>query len=384
MRKDWIEPGKTIGILGGGQLGRMMALSAKEMGYRVAVLEPTPDSPCGQVADKQVEADYDDLKGAEKFVELCDVLTYEFENIDAETATWLEKQVYLPQGSDLLEITQNRIHEKQAIKSFQVPVVRYRALETLNELQKAREALGLPAVLKITKGGYDGKGQQVIRTNNDINTAWKEMAGKGPFVLESWVDFDKEISVIVTRSSTGEMTTFPVAENIHINNILHQSIVPARIPYEIEKQAIDIAKHLAESFHLIGTLAVEMFVTDDDMVYVNELAPRPHNSGHYTINACETSQFEQHIRAICGWPLGKTNLLKPAVMVNILGEHVEGVLDGLSELPNGHVHLYGKKESRPGRKMGHITFLTDDLETTLKEINQSPIWKFDEPEEEEE
>lgn len=384
MRKDWIEPGKTIGILGGGQLGRMMALSAKEMGYRVAVLEPTPDSPCGQVADKQVEADYDDLKGAEKFVELCDVLTYEFENIDAETATWLEKQVYLPQGSDLLEITQNRIHEKQAIKSFQVPVVRYRALETLNELQKAREALGLPAVLKITRGGYDGKGQQVIRTNNDISIAWKEMAGKGPFVLESWVDFDKEISVIVTRSSTGEMTTFPVAENIHINNILHQSIVPARIPYEIEKQAIDIAKHLAESFHLIGTLAVEMFVTDDDMVYVNELAPRPHNSGHYTINACETSQFEQHIRAICGWPLGKTNLLKPAVMVNILGEHVEGVIDGLSELPNGHVHLYGKKESRPGRKMGHITFLTDNLETTLKEINESPIWKFDEPEEEEE
>jgi len=384
MRKDWIEPGKTIGILGGGQLGRMMALSAKEMGYRVAVLEPTPDSPCGQVADEQVEAEYDDLKGAEKFVELCDVLTYEFENIEAETAAWLEKQVYLPQGSDLLEITQNRIHEKQAIKSFQVPVVRYRALETANELQKAREALGLPAVLKTTRGGYDGKGQHVIRTNNDIPVVWKELEGKGPFVLESWVDFDKEISVIVTRSSTGEMTTFPVAENIHINNILHQSIVPARIPYEIEKQAIDIAKHLAESFHLIGTLAVEMFVTDDDMVYVNELAPRPHNSGHYTINACETSQFEQHIRAICGWPLGKTDLLRPAVMVNILGDHVEGVLNGLSDLPSGHLHLYGKKEARPDRKMGHMTFLSNDLEKTLKEINESPIWKVAEPEEDQE
>ncbi|WP_280770369.1 5-(carboxyamino)imidazole ribonucleotide synthase [Salipaludibacillus daqingensis] len=383
MKKEWIAPGKTIGILGGGQLGRMMALSAREMGYRVAVLEPTPDSPCGQVSDNQVEAEYDDLEGAKKFVELCDVLTYEFENIDANTATWLEKQVYLPQGSDLLEITQNRIHEKQAIKSFQVPVVRYRALETANELQKAREALGLPAVLKTTRGGYDGKGQQVIRTNNDIAKAWKEMEGKGPFVLESWVDFDQEISVVVTRSSTGEMTTFPVAENIHVNNILHQSIVPARIPYEIEKQAIDIAKHLAESFHLIGTLAVEMFVTDDQMVYVNELAPRPHNSGHYTINACETSQFEQHIRAICGWPLGKTDLLRPAVMVNILGEHVDEVLEGLSDLPTGHVHLYGKKEARPGRKMGHITFLTDDLEKTLKEINQSPIWKLDNPEEDE-
>jgi 5-(carboxyamino)imidazole ribonucleotide synthase len=384
MRKDWIEPGKTIGILGGGQLGRMLALSAKEMGYRVAVLEPTPDCPCAQVADEQVEADYDDLKGAEKFVELCDVLTYEFENIDAKTAAWLEKHGNLPQGSELLEITQNRIHEKKAIKSFEVPVVRYRALETANELQKAREALGLPAVLKATRGGYDGKGQQVIRTNNDIPVAWKEMKDKGPFVLESWVDFEKEISCIVTRSTTGEMTTFPIAENIHVNNILHQSIVPARISEEIEKQALDIAKHLAKSLNLVGTLAVEMFVTDDDMVYVNELAPRPHNSGHFSINACETSQFEQHIRAICGWPLGKTDLLKPAVMVNILGEHVEDVLTNLAELPNGHVHLYGKKEARPGRKMGHITFLTDDLETTLKEINQSPIWKLAEPEEDQE
>ncbi|WP_416148735.1 5-(carboxyamino)imidazole ribonucleotide synthase [Salipaludibacillus sp. HK11] len=380
MRKDWIAPGKTVGILGGGQLGRMMALAAREMGYRVAVLEPTPDSPCGQVADYQIESAYDDLKGAEKFVELCDVLTYEFENIDAETATWLEKQAYLPQGSDLLEITQNRIHEKQAIKSFQVPVVRYRALETQAELQKAREALGLPAVLKTTRGGYDGKGQQVIRTNNDIPVAWKEMEGKGPFVLESWVPFDKEISIVVTRSTTGEMTTFPIAENIHVNNVLHQSIVPARIPYEIEQQAVEIATHLAESFHLIGTLAVEMFVTDDNIVYVNELAPRPHNSGHYTMEACETSQFEQHIRAICGWPLGKTNLLKPAVMVNILGEHVDDVIKNLEGLPDGHVHLYGKKESRTGRKMGHITFLTDDVEQTLKEINQSGIWKLDEEE----
>lgn len=378
MRNDWIEPGKTIGILGGGQLGRMMALSAREMGYRIAVLEPSSDSPCGQVADHEVIAKYDDLQGAEKLSEMCDVLTYEFENIDSETATWLEQQMYLPQGSDLLAITQDRIHEKQAIKSFNVPVVRYRAVETANELQQAREALGLPAVLKTTRGGYDGKGQRVIRSNNELSDAWNEMEGKGPFVLEAWVPFEKEISVIVTRSTNGEISTFPVAENIHVNNILHQSIVPARIPNEVERHAVEIATHLAESFHLIGTLAVEMFVDDDERIYVNELAPRPHNSGHYTINACETSQFEQHIRAICGWPLGETTLLKPGIMVNILGEHATSIIDELSNLPTGHLHLYGKKEARPGRKMGHITFLTDDIDKTLQTINASPVWKREE------
>ncbi|MCE7792583.1 5-(carboxyamino)imidazole ribonucleotide synthase [Salipaludibacillus sp. CUR1] len=377
MRSDWIEPGKTIGILGGGQLGRMMALSAREMGYRIAVLEPAPDSPCGQVADEQVEAAYDDLKGAEKLAQICDVLTYEFENIDSETATWLEQQMYLPQGSDLLAIAQDRSHEKKAIRSFNVPVVPYREVETVSELKEAAGSLGFPVVLKTTRGGYDGKGQKVIRTEEGLSEAWDELDGKGPFVLEAWIPFEKEISVIVTRSTKGEMTTFPVAENIHVNNILHKSIVPARISAEVEEEATQIATRLAESFNLIGTLAVEMFVAENGKIYVNELAPRPHNSGHYTINACETSQFQQHIRAVCGWPLGKTDLLKPVIMVNILGEHVPDVVNGLTGLPDGHLHLYGKKEARPGRKMGHINFLTNNLEETLKKIDQSHIWKKD-------
>ncbi|SES00585.1 5-(carboxyamino)imidazole ribonucleotide synthase [Salipaludibacillus aurantiacus] len=377
MRSDWIEPGKTIGILGGGQLGRMMALSAREMGYRIAVLDPAPDSPCGQVADEQVEAAYDDLKGAEKLAQICDVLTYEFENIDSETATWLEQQMYLPQGSDLLAITQDRCHEKKAIRSFNVPVVPYREVETASELKEAADSLGFPAVLKTTRGGYDGKGQKVIRTEEGLSEAWDELEGKGPFVLEAWIPFEKEISVIVTRSTKGEMTTFPVAENIHVNNILHQSIVPARIPAEVEEEATQIATRLAESFNLIGTLAVEMFVAENGKIYVNELAPRPHNSGHYTINACETSQFQQHIRAVCGWPLGKTDLLKPVIMVNILGEHVPDVVNGLTGLPDGHLHLYGKKEARTGRKMGHLNFLTNNLEETLEKIDQSHIWKKD-------
>lgn len=373
---EWIAPGKTIGILGGGQLGRMMALSAKEMGYRIVVLEPTPDSPCGQVADHHVKAAYNDLKGAEKLAQLCDVLTYEFENIDSETATWLEQQMYLPQGSDLLAITQDRSREKQAIRSFHVPVVPYQEVVTANDLQKAVELLGLPAVLKTTRGGYDGKGQYVIKTIEELPHAWNDLKGKGPFVLEAWIPFQKEISVIVTRNANGETATFPVAENSHVNNILHQSIVPARISPAVHEKAVKLATHLAESFNLIGTLAVEMFVTADDDIYVNELAPRPHNSGHYTMNACETSQFAQHIRAVCGWSLGRTDLLKPAVMVNILGEHMSEVMANLDKLPQGHLHLYGKAEARTGRKMGHITFLTDDVEATLKAIHDTNIWRI--------
>lgn len=378
MRENWIKPGSTIGILGGGQLGRMMALSAREMGYGVAVLDPTPNSPCGQVADIQIQTTYDDLNGAKKLAEICDVLTYEFENVDAYTANWLEENMYLPQGSRLLAITQDRSKEKEAISKYGCPVVPYHDVRTIDELEEGLEKLSYPAVLKTTHGGYDGKGQYVIKEEKEIQQAWNELEGKGPFVLEKWISFEKEISVIISRSVTGEMATFPVAENIHINNILHQSIVPARISLRAEKAAIHLALQLAESLQLVGTLAVEMFLTKEGDLYVNELAPRPHNSGHYTINACETSQFEQHIRAICGWPLGNTKLLKPVVMVNILGEHMEKVMEHIHDIKGAHLHLYGKAESRVGRKMGHVNVLADSVDEALEQINQSPIWNREE------
>ncbi|WP_096201824.1 5-(carboxyamino)imidazole ribonucleotide synthase [Bacillus sp. FJAT-45350] len=374
MTKRLIEPGKTIGILGGGQLGRMMALSAKAMGYRIAVLEPKSDSPCGQVADVEVIANYDDLGGAEELAKECDVLTYEFENIDGQTAQFLEENLYLPQGHKLLLTTQDRGLEKNAIESLGIPVAPYYLVKTENDLQKAIEEVRIPSVLKTCRGGYDGKGQAVIREKADIATAFQTLDGKGELVLEKWIPFDKELSVIVTRSVSGEVKTFPVAENIHENNILHQTIVPARIPEIVQDRARGLAIRLAEGLNMVGTLAVEMFLTKDNELYVNEVAPRPHNSGHYTMEACETSQFEQHVRAICDLPLGQTNLLKPVVMVNILGEHLSPVLDKLQQFDTIKLHLYGKEEAKQGRKMGHINVLADTVEEALDKVDSLNIW----------
>ncbi|QKS70413.1 5-(carboxyamino)imidazole ribonucleotide synthase [Paenalkalicoccus suaedae] len=361
----FIKPGSTIGILGGGQLGRMMALSARNMGYRISVLEPQKDSPCGQVADHEVVAAYDDKQGAEDLS--CDVLTYEFENISAETADHLASSLHFPQGSKLLLISQDRLREKEAIESYGLPVAPYKKVESDTDLADAVSALGLPLVVKTTRGGYDGKGQLVINKGDEVSV--RELEDNGPFVAEQWIPFDCEVSVIVTRSVSGETATFPVAENIHRNGILHQSIVPARVSDEVQERARKAALTLAESVSLVGTLAVEMFVRDGEIV-INEIAPRPHNSGHYTMNACATSQFEQHIRAICDWPLGETTLLTPTVMVNLIGDEVERAVEMRKELGSAaHVHIYGKKEARPGRKMGHVNVLTSDVEATLEQLN---------------
>lgn len=369
-----IPPGSTIGILGGGQLGRMMALAARPMGYRTAVLEPSTGSPAGQVSDVEVEGAYDDRSAAEELSSHCSVLTYEFENIDAETASFLERSMYLPQGGALLQTTQHRLREKQAIQDAGVPVAPYRPVTDYESLETAVEAIGLPAVLKTCRGGYDGKGQEVLRKETDLQEAYSRLAEKNPadFVLEAWIPFQKEISVIITRSTTGETAVFPVGENIHENNILHQTIVPARISGNLAEKAYAVAENLAGHLELVGTLAIEMFVIDEETLYVNEVAPRPHNSGHYTIEACETSQFEQHIRAVCGLPLGPTGLLKPVVMTNILGQHVEPVMNGLQDFAKEHIHLYGKAESRPGRKMGHWTVLRDSVEQAIEDSNN--VW----------
>ncbi|WP_137791363.1 5-(carboxyamino)imidazole ribonucleotide synthase [Bacillus sp. E(2018)] len=365
-----IKPQQTLGILGGGQLGRMMALSAREMGLNVVVLEPGENSPCGQVADHQITTAYDDREGIKKLSEQSDVVTYEFENIDAVSANWLEENANLPQGSRLLAVTQHRLKEKETLQKAGVPVAPYRPVTDFRSLQRAVEELGYPSVLKTCRGGYDGKGQFVIKQESDLEIAATLLEKETDCVLEAWVPFEKEISVIITRSVSGEVKSFPIAENIHKENILHQTIAPARITNKTADQAKLLAGSIATELELVGTLAVEMFVAKDGMIYVNELAPRPHNSGHYTIEACETSQFDQHVRAVCNWPLGNTELIKPAVMINILGEHHETVLREIGNLGEAKLHLYGKKEAKAKRKMGHITVLGDTIEQALEKAER--------------
>ncbi|WML58005.1 5-(carboxyamino)imidazole ribonucleotide synthase [Neobacillus sp. PS2-9] len=368
-----ILPGATIGIIGGGQLGRMMALAAKAQGFRIAVLEPTPDSPCGQVADVQVIGAYNSREAISKLAEMSDVITYEFENIDADTLGWLCEHAYVPQGPTLLTITQDRIREKRVIQQAGIEVAPYEVIRSLHDLLLKIDAVGYPAVLKTARGGYDGKGQLVIHHPEDVLEG-KALCEKGPCVLEKWIPFEKELSVIVTRKQNGETAIFPVAENIHVDNILHQTIVPARISETVAAAAVQKAEELADSLELVGTLAVEMFLTNDGTIYVNELAPRPHNSGHFSIEACETSQFEQHIRAICNWPLGSTELLKPAVMVNLLGEHLESLYREIPTQKDWKVHLYGKEDPKWKRKMGHVTLLRETTADALKELEMSSIW----------
>jgi len=373
LNSKTILPGSTIGIIGGGQLGRMMALAAKAQGFRIAVLEPTVDSPCGQVADVEVIGAYHDRDAIRKLADISDVITYEFENIDADTLGWLCDVAYVPQGKELLVITQNRITEKAAILNAGVEVAPYEVINSYEELLLKINKIGYPAVLKTARGGYDGKGQLVIREQQDLAKG-QSLCDYGPCVLEKWIPFEKEISVIVTRKLDGETAIFPVAENAHVDNILHKTIVPARISEAVKTDAIQKAKQLADSLELVGTLAVEMFVTAEETIYINELAPRPHNSGHFSIEACATSQFEQHVRAICNWPLGSTELLKPAVMVNLLGEHLEGLFKEIPTMKDWKVHLYGKKETKIKRKMGHVTILRETTDNALKEVEASSIW----------
>lgn len=374
MNSKVILPGQTIGIIGGGQLGRMMALSAKEMGYKIAVLDPTPNSPCGQVSDIEITAEYSNIEAIKQLAQVSDVITYEFENIDVNALEYLDEHSYLPQGSELLKLTRNRLTEKTAIQNLGIKVAPFRLVENDEQFSEAVKAIGLPAVLKTTTGGYDGKGQVVLRTEEDFVEAL-ELVKKQQCILEGWVPFEKELSIIVARNSNGEVSTFPIAENVHINQILHTSTVPANTSNFVIETAENYAKKVASSFHLVGVLAIELFVTEDEQVYINELAPRPHNTGHYTMEAVETSQFKQHIRAVCNLPLGNTELLKPVVMVNILGEHVEEVLNVMQNDSTLNVHLYGKEESKKGRKMGHINIMAASTELAMQKVKELGIWE---------
>lgn len=356
-----ILPGQTIGIIGGGQLGRMMALSAKYINYNIVVLDPTPNCPTAQVADDHIVAAYDDMEGIKQLTEKSDIVTYEFENVDLKAATYIEQQGKLPQGAYALKITQDREQEKTLLDQLNVPVAPFYIANDEQTTDEALNHLTFPVVVKTTRGGYDGKGQLKIDSHDDRDEAVAFVTGKGPCIVEQWLSFDREISVVLTRGIDGAIEFFPIAENEHRDHILHKTTVPANITDTVETKAYKAAEKIAAEMNIVGTFAIEMFVSGND-IYINEMAPRPHNSGHYTIEACSIDQFAQHIRAICGLPLNPIVTLQQAQMVNILGEHMENLYNQLPKLEQAYVHLYGKAEAKEKRKMGHVTFVHKDQE----------------------
>lgn len=346
-----VPPGSVIGILGGGQLGRMSALAAARLGYRVHVYCPEADGPAAQVSWKNTVAAYDNLAALEAFARSVDLVTFEFENIPAATADILACLKPTRPGPRVLHTTQERLREKRFLEGIGVPVTAFREATSPAGLAQAVAEIGRPSVLKSASFGYDGKGQVRIDAGTDLLTAWAQMGGSVA-ILEGFVDFDCEISVIVARGPDGAVALYEPARNRHKNHILDTSTVPAGIPHMIAHAAEAIARRIAGEIELIGLLAVEMFVTRDGRVLVNELAPRPHNSGHWSIDGAITSQFEQHIRAVCGLALGNPERHSDTTMTNLIGDEVETWPQLLAD-PDAKLHLYGKAEARAGRKMGH-------------------------------
>jgi 5-(carboxyamino)imidazole ribonucleotide synthase len=350
-----IEPGSTIGILGGGQLGRMTALAAAQLGYRAHIFCPEPDSPAKLVTAFSTTADYGDRAALAKFAAAVDVVTFEFENVPADTAEILAAVKPVRPGPNALRIAQDRLKEKDFLRSIDVPTANYREVASIEALQRAARDIGPQGVLKTASGGYDGKGQVTIRADTDLATAWRQMNAE-LCILESFVEFTAEISVIGARGLAGDWATYVPVENQHAQHILDTTIAPARVTPEVAMRAEAIARHIANRLVLVGLLAVEMFVTKTGDVLVNEIAPRPHNSGHWTIDACATSQFEQLVRAICGLPLGSPERHSDAAMKNLIGTDREKWRELVAE-PTAKLHLYGKTKALPGRKMGHVTRL---------------------------
>jgi 5-(carboxyamino)imidazole ribonucleotide synthase len=350
-----LAPGATIGILGGGQLGRMTALAAARLGYRCHVFVDEPDSPAAQVCGAATVAEFADREALERFAGAVDIITFEFENIPAAAVRRVATLKPVLPRPEILEIAQDRLCEKEFLRSIDVETAAYRGVSDPAALLYAMRDFGYPAVLKTVRLGYDGKGQVTLTSEFKAEDAWRRMGGETG-ILESFVDFVCEISVIVARGANGTWATYPPVENQHVNHVLDTTIAPARLPAETATRAETIARHVAEKLDLVGVLAVEMFVTESGAVLVNEIAPRPHNSGHWTIDACFTSQFEQLVRAICGLPLGSVEHHSGAVMKNLLGGGVAEWRDALND-PLAKLHLYGKTEMQPGRKMGHVTRL---------------------------
>ena len=355
-----ILPGSTIGVLGSGQLGRMLAIAARQMGYRVHTLSPERDTPTGQIADVEVVAAYDDLDAVQDFARNVDVVTFEFENVSAEATMAAARFAPVRPDGSVLHTTQNRLREKTFLRGAGFPVTPFAHVRSPEDLRAALPQIGLPAVLKTAGFGYDGKGQVKITRADDADGALAN-AGGNEWVLEAWVPFERELSVVAARGADGAFAHFGVVENAHANHILDVTVAPADVPPNIRAEAVGIARGVLEALDVVGVLCVEFFLTERGALLINELAPRPHNSGHFSIDACPASQFEQQLRAVCGLPLGETEQHLPAAMANLLGDlWAGGEPDWAAALAFPvHLHLYGKSEARPGRKMGHLTALAE-------------------------
>lgn len=370
MTLNKLKIGQTIGIIGGGQLGKMMAQSAQRMGFKVAVLDPDDTCPARHVSHHFIHAGYNDIEALNQLGEYSDVITYEFENISAEALKEIVDKYHVPQGYETVLTLQNRLAEKEAIKSSGAAVVPYMKVASYDDLVTAVSTLGLPIMLKTTFGGYDGKGQMVINTPEDMIGA-KEMIQAGLLVAEKRIELDFEISITASRNEAGEISYFPVQENVHRDQILFSTTVKYEHPYT--KRAIMEVEKIMKHIHFVGTFTVEFFIDKSGELYVNEIAPRPHNSGHYSIEACEYSQFDTHILSIANWKMPKVKLLSEAVMYNLLGQDIDLMEDLFDSHPEWHVHVYGKEVRKHNRKMGHITLLLDSHQDSYYPIYKERV-----------
>lgn len=368
MNLSKLKFGSTIGIIGGGQLGKMMAQSAQQMGYKVIVLDPNSSCPCQYVANEFINAAYDDQIALDRLGALSDVITYEFENISANQLQALASKYNIPQGYQAIQLLQDRLTEKQTLQDSGSNIAPFLQLTDYDDLVKAVDSIGYPFIVKTRFGGYDGKGQVLVKDATHLDEA-HQLIQSQECVAEQYLNLSKEVSLTVTIGTNNQITYFPLQENEHQNQILFKTIVPARVQDNKEQEARNEVNKIIKAIHFIGTFTVEFFIDQQNQLYVNEIAPRPHNSGHYSIEACEYSQFDTHIKAITGQQLPQqVTLLKPAIMMNLLGRDLDLLEDQFAEHPEWHVHIYGKNERKFNRKMGHLTVLTNDINETEQKL----------------